>query len=340
MIMFDWVTFLRAYNIPYIEKGANLTRGDIGLQCPFCGEDDPSQHMGISLSGKGWSCWRNRKLHSGVKPHRLIVALIHCSYAEANEIVGNEIEAPLEADETFGASVHRLLGWNVKEKSASLSLRWPSEIKPLAVRGLGRWFVNYLERRHYKTEEIPTLVDNYDLRYATEGAFKQRLIIPVYDQSGLANWTGRSISSHALVRYRTLSTDPAVAERDHLPVARKPIDALLWNLQELSKNPKGETLIVCEGPFDAMNVDFRMRDRGVRATCLFGKNLSEEQAILLQELALDFPRRYLMLDPDAALDMLPMWERLAAYGFRTLDLPKGVEDPAELTAFQLRCLIR
>jgi len=45
--MFDCVSFLKEYKIPYTEKGKNVGREWIGMKCPF--HDDVSNHLGFNL---------------------------------------------------------------------------------------------------------------------------------------------------------------------------------------------------------------------------------------------------------------------------------------------------
>src|SRR6185436_20537355 len=83
----DWRAFFRRHNIDYVTSGPNASKGRLQIKCPFCGQDDPSEHMGVSIRGKGWSCWRNAG-HRGVSSERLIQALLRCSSEEAKRLIG------------------------------------------------------------------------------------------------------------------------------------------------------------------------------------------------------------------------------------------------------------
>src|SRR5882672_6159665 len=78
----DWVALLTDHDITFVDRGPNTKRGEISIQCPFCGDDDPSQHLGISLSTENWGCLRSAQ-HRGHAPHTLIQALLGCSFAQA-----------------------------------------------------------------------------------------------------------------------------------------------------------------------------------------------------------------------------------------------------------------
>ena len=57
------VEILKAYNIPYALTGKNVSKGYIGLNCPFCGDDD-NFHLGINPEKNFFACWRNNE-HRG-----------------------------------------------------------------------------------------------------------------------------------------------------------------------------------------------------------------------------------------------------------------------------------
>lgn len=332
----EWVRFLTMNGIDFVESGPNVARGNVNIRCPFCGEDDQSHHLGISLNGRGWGCWRDRS-HRGIKAQRLIQALIHCSYEEASRLVGDANAVALVGDAGFGAHVAQLLSPK-PEPEEERTLSFTPELRPLKDEGLGQMFIGYLAKRGYTRREATQLAAYYGLRYATTGIFRGRLIVPILMEDGLANWTGRAISRDAFVRYRTLSTDPEKAKADNLPLARIAVDRTVLNYGPLLGNPSGDTLVVCEGPMDALRVDWLGRDNGVRATCLFGKNLSPSQLQLLENLAERFERMVLLLDNDASMDTIQMMDRLGYLRFSLMFVPPGVKDPAELNIDQFNRL--
>ena len=57
------VEILKAYNIPYALTGKNVSKGYIGLNCPFC-DDDDNFHLGINPEKNFFACWRNNE-HRG-----------------------------------------------------------------------------------------------------------------------------------------------------------------------------------------------------------------------------------------------------------------------------------
>lgn len=337
MVEFNWQRFLDSRRIEFVTKGASVARGNVAIHCPFCGDADQGHHMGVSLRGKGWGCWRSTN-HRGRRPHRLIQALIGCGYLEAAAIVG-------DGDDVLGQSdglTSMLAGLGPAERAAEPKggLTYPEEVRPLQDAGMGRMFIDYLTTRLYGRAEAQNLARTYDLRYCVRGAFNRRLIVPVVLPQGLVNWTGRAITSSARLRYRTLSTDPEKAEHDDVPQAVMSIERTLWNMADLLNDAEANTLVVCEGPFDAIRCDWLGYSEGIRATCLFGKNISPEQVELLDILSDYYERRILLLDRDASLDQLMMQSRLEYLGFEFKTVPRGFKDPAEFELADLLGLCR
>src|SRR5690554_4770393 len=117
----DWVAFLTQYNVDFITEGPNLAHGNVGVRCPFCG-DDPSYHMGISLDGHGWNCWRNGQ-HRGRSPIRLIQALTGVSREKALAIAGHSRYVP----EDFLSRVRENMGLTTTGDTVAADLRLPGE---------------------------------------------------------------------------------------------------------------------------------------------------------------------------------------------------------------------
>jgi hypothetical protein len=334
--MFDWLGFLNQHGVPYVEHGPNVARGNVNIRCPWCGSADSSEHLGISLTGKGWGCWRNHD-HRGKSPVRLIRALIGVGVAEALQICAPDRLQQLASDHTLGDTLAALLSETTAIQTARTTLEYPDFIVPIADRGLGRHHVNYLVSRDYTRAEVSDLIRQYDLRRATAGAFLNRVIVPVTLLGQLVNWTGRAIGSSDL-RYRTLSTDPVKAERSGLPVAAVSIEKTVFNFDALMQ-ADGGTLAVGEGPFDAIRMDYFGQEYGTRATCFFGTgNLTDQQVELIGDIAGNFDRRVLVVDTDASVDSLRMWSRLERLDFESAYLPRNIKDPALMNVGDMRRL--
>ena len=330
--MFDWVTFLDERRIEYVTTGPNVAKGNVNIRCPYC-VDDPSHHMGISLREKGWACWRN-KSHRSKNEARLVAILLSISIEEAQRIVfgGRTISS---------TGIHDLVQTRLNSKPEILSgesrgrwLQLPDNFKSFGELPSSRLYYQYMKKRCYSHYEVQEISDFYDVRYCNTGPFKGRVIFPIYQDGELVTWTGRSVYRYAKIRYKTLSVDFEKAEVEGTPVAvKRTSDLLLW--YDLLVDTQGERLVVVEGPFDALRMNYLGWSVGVRATSLFGKNISSIQMQLLHKLVQYYPERYLVLDQEASADALRMQMELSSLQFKVKQLPSGIKDPANISYKQL-----
>jgi len=319
-MVFDWKRFLTRHGIEYVTQGPNVGRGAINVKCPFCGPNDPSEHLGISLSGKGWGCWRNAT-HRGKSRARLIQALLRCSPQRAEELAGGTVVTP--QDDSFADQLSAMLtGEKLEKVTRPTRLKLPPEFKPLdGTRSkLAEPFLDYLEDRGYEDDELDWVIRSYRLHYCTRGDFQYRIIIPLYDgDDKLISWVGRTIVPDTNPRYKALHVDSAIAAPGDTLLGL----SLLWSATDT------RALVVCEGAFDAIRVSLFGRALGIWGTCLFGLNVSETQSVLMQELSERFAHVYLLLDEDASLQTFRLSQPLGRK-CQLLRLPAGIGDPGEL----------
>lgn len=339
--MIDWPTVLREQGVAFFDKGPSTSKGNIYVHCPFCGGADQGHHMGISIRDpwRGYGCWRNNS-HRGKSPGKLLAAILNVSRQRAESILGIEGPALLEDSDVKGKLEALLspksLEETVKDKR---ELLFPPEIKPLKTReARQKMFIEYLKERGYSHDDLVKLLPQYQIRYALQGLFKYRVIFPVYTMQGLTTWTGRSIVPGHEPRYLTLTTNPDTAKGG--PLAKDTIKDCLFNERWLYSQ-EGKALIVSEGPFDAMRLDFVGRQYGVHATALFGKTVSDAQIEKLAELSSAYKRKFALLDPDAVFDRLSVWEKIRGIGFTMLPGYKGgAKDAGALSDAETREYIK
>lgn len=317
--MFAWKRFLGSRNIAFREGGKH----EVLVRCPFCGENDPSQHLSISLRGRGWRCLRT-KAHSGKAYARLMSNLIGCTEEYARELLGEEAKV-LPAADQFSQDWRRQLGITSDATSRPTQITLPQEFKPLQ-RANGRFaelFWQYLHSRGYTNTEAGWLAKTYRLQYAITGYYAYRLIVPVYGSNGeLQTWTARSVLPDADVRYLTLPSDQSVESAPNL----------LLGLDFLWRAFRPRCLVVTEGPFDAMAITALGNGDGIWGTCLFGVQVSNAQSQLLDDLSRKFDRIRLLVDPDARMKVLGFRDRLPRK-CRIVDLGNRLfplKDPGEL----------
>lgn len=314
--MFNWRTFLERNNIPYVERGRNVSKGNLAIHCPLCGTNDPSQHMNVNVKGKGWACWRDAD-HRGKNPTKLVQALLQCTWAEASEITGGP--ATPETDTDFMSQVRQAMG----TASARPKLMIPKEWTPLTKWGgiNGSLVFHYLESRGYMSVEAMNIAKRYELYYSRENAWAKRVIFPIRAADGtLLNYTARAIGKSNL-RYKTLSGDACGAS----------IGSCLFDLPALTKIRRGKLLVVCEGPFDAVRLTWFGKPYGIYATCVFTQNVSDDQGDALMKLRAGFDRATILFDRGAELQAIRAQHAL---GFERHSLPEGVKDPGAMTAIQ------
>lgn len=324
--VFDWERLLIERRIPYIESGANVKRGEIAIKCPFCGSADPSMHMGLSRETGWYSCWRNRAQHSGKSPLRLIMKLLGVPYGMAREIagLGDDYIDP----EGFDAMAAKLMGRDKttgrREETRRRSLRLDPDFDIIWPRGRTRRHYDYLVdgRGFDQPQDVEELGRLYGVCAGTLDAWKDRVILPYYQDGDLVTWTGRAIGN-ARIRYRDLEIEECVV---------KP-KATLFNHDAIQAG--GKALVLVEGPLDALKLDFYGRRHGVRSVALSTNSIQEEQAFLLQAAVGAFDKLLIMLDNSTSLglaDSMRMRQELAFIpGFHIVKVPFGAKDAGELT---------
>lgn len=332
---FDWKRFCSQHRIPYVERGPNVGRGNINIRCSFCGENDPSEHMGLSLKFGYWGCLRNAA-HRGKEPTRLIRQLLHCSEEEARRLAGIKESVAVSTNE-LSDSLSKLkaaLGVAVEEIFPT-ELKLLPEFKQLDPSSpLATPYVLYLKERGYRDAQIAWLAKHYKLHYATKGLYRQRIIVPIYDRYGdLLSWTARTIKPDVQPRYRTLRVFKG--GEDPPPYAKIASNHTVLGLPVLWAAPNPRALIIVEGPFDALKVTAFGAALGVYATCLFGLNVYPAQIAELQELAGRFDQVYLLLDEDAVFQRLRLMEALKSVGVKPLKMPPGTDDPGALSGGEI-----
>lgn len=317
--MFNWQQAFDEHRVHYVTEGKNVGQGEINVNCPFCareGTPDPSEHMGIHLSTGHWSCWRNSE-HRGKRPVRLLAALLRLPPAHIAQI--------LESGAT-GLTRFQEMGsnpWGVKTQAAPKKrIELLPSFKPInGSSSINQRFITYLRDVRGFTVNVEKMIEKYDLRRCMSGAWKQRIIFPIYSNGELAAWTSRSIIN-AEPKYKTLSPTPKYEDDDH-PPAPYNIKETLY-LEDLLFDDDGEVLIVTEGPLDALKIDF-YSPPGVRATCLYGLQALEPQIHLLLALKKSYRKIVVVLDkPELS------WKIAVTLGAKVAS-PDPYGDPGDFT---------
>lgn len=325
MRAFDWRGFLTKNSVSFIEKGANVKRGEINIRCPFCGTADPSFHMGLNLETGWYSCWRNKSAHSGKSPLRLLMVLLGVPYWRARELAG--LDRDYVDPEGFSAVAARLLGASRGLAEAMPKQRqrlsFPDGFGPIPPSAWAQRYRAYLYSRGF--DYIPDLIEAYDLQCASFGEWRDRIIIPYFIDRELVSWAGRAIGP-ATLRYRELSPEDSLV----------PVKHTLFNYDCIAAG--GKALIIQEGPIDALKVDFFGYGVGVRSVALSTNSLNEEQAFMIEEAVGQFDRIIVMMDnagPISIVDGMRLKQQLGHIpGIETQLVPYGLKDCGEMSPKQ------
>lgn len=304
--MMDWIRLLEGNRIAYDTRGKNVSGNRVAVSCPFCGGDDPSRHLVIDLDGAGWHCWRNRQ-HRGKSPVKLICALLHCSVEQARAIAGER--NPI-VPESLTDVVQGIIEPGEVE---DYPLVMPSEFKAFHGQYSSKRFEQYLHSRRFPSP-LQELTKNHDMYYATTGPFFGRVLFMVRRPDGeLMAWSGRSIYPSEELRYRTEG-----------PTG----DYLLW-LDRLPR-PGSSSLVLCEGPMDALKVSVFGHYVGIDATCCFTSTPTQRQIDHLHRLRHHYERLYVMLDSGEVANTLWTADALSQLRIEPIWLPPYLKDPAEI----------
>lgn len=314
-LLMDWIQLFEDSSIEYVTRSPNTKRGEVSVKCPWCGSEDPSFHLGVNLTNEVWGCHRN-VAHRGKSPIRLIAALLGVSTPQARLIAAQYGRSDPDTLLDFALTSEAPKA----DERAVVDLSQFEGFKLIRPDGTGTKYWDYLASRGFHC--VADLVFRYGLRYTTTGRWKDRILIPINDIHGLVGWTGRAITPRPVVAPRYLSSSSA-------------IKSTLWQCDVLYQG--GDVLFVCEGPVDAMKVDYYGRPYGAKATCVFGTHAGMEQLSILSKLRHRFGRIVLLFDPDAVEQIYNVSEWLPNVVIGAI--PSGVEDPGALASGQIKALV-
>lgn len=321
---FQTIAFLDRYGIDYRTSGKNCARGHVVVKCPWCGEDDPSEHLGIQIDGPfAYGCWRNEK-HRGRNPVRLVQGLLKCSWAEAKSIAHRFGARNEPTTDDLEEAIGKLKGSRETPKMFHVEHTWNS-FRSIASDIGNEPYKAYLVKRGI--DKPDQFAEQYDLRFALSGKWSKRILIPVYDQNGklVLAWTGRAIGQNAQIRYLSTREDDKAFR----------VNTLMY-VPPGGYNP-ADTLVVTEGPFDALKLDWYGSELGVRATCIFSLSMMEQQVAHLMKLAQRFNRTVLCLDRGEYFKAIRLADRIPLRTLKVYDLQEA-KDIGEMDMDEIRRL--
>ena len=269
-------------------RHSKFSNGEYEWPCPFCGN---SSNLAINIEKQVWHCWicgnKSRNLTS-------LLRKIGASKADLRELY-----------EAIGESVpyRDIVAVETSE------LRLPSEYIPLWE--LLKGYAHEHALRYLMEREIyEDVIRKYRLGFCSEGTYRNRIIIPSYDDTGkLTYFVARSFYDTDKWKYLNPPASKNVAMFDNLTAWRHPV-------------------VLCEGVFDAMAI--RMN-----AVPLLGKTLSRTLRSRLQQT----PVIYLALDQDAIKESLKIANEFINEGKKVFFVSLDGKDPSEIGFEKMHTLI-
>lgn len=255
--------------------------------CVFCKHH--KKKLSINLVDDKWHCWVCGKKGQSLVP---LIRLIG-ETSELKEYFEESQKVSLLLDNKKEA-----------EKKAYDIPKLPNEFKSLSNTSKSPYyssFVNYVKDRGFTFDDILL----WKLGYCDEGEYKNRIIIPSFDEYGDLNFcVGRAIYNSRL-KYKHGEFDKDIIFNDYM------ID---WS----------KSIILTEGPFDAMKA-------GQNAIPLQGCNISKNSK-LFKKIIMKGVDVYFALDADAFEKQLQIIEKFYFYGINSFYVSlHGKKDVGEMT---------
>ena len=211
----DWRSLFDELRIEWHDRGPNTAKGCVSIQCPWCGDADPSWHLLIRESDNSFRCLRTGGEHWGRNPTFLLRALRVSPQAAPQHIARHQ-------GDLLPARVLKPVG-----DRKALQRQW-NRFLPAAE---SEECLDYLQLRGF--DDPPWVCRRYDLRYAPEGPWAAKLLFPVGRPDRLGyGWTARDVRPDPLLRYKTKVDDGEAAV--------------------YTPRPLTGTVVLFEGPFDGL----------------------------------------------------------------------------------------
>ena len=265
------------------------TSGDnYAFYSPFVDHYKPKLEINIRINSKGnnpWHCWISDEKGRSIKTLFKKLRVSKSTWDEYNAIFSRVNRYSSEYDDT-----------EVIEQ-----VQLPKEFKPLYKPTNSfkyKHALNYLLGRGLRAEDIV----KYNIGYCEEGEYRDKIIIPSYDERGKLNFfVGRSFYQ---TQYK--HKNPKVSK-----------DIVGFELLINWDTP----LVLCEGAFDALSIRRN-------AIPLFGKSIQSE--LEKKIIGNSVKKLYIVLDSDAIKNALRLTKKFMSYGIETHLVDLGDQDPSDM----------
>lgn len=203
---------LSDFHVPFETSGTEISRGWIGLQCPFCGDD--KTHLGYHEGKDLLTCWR-------CGPKRMFPTL--------KAILGIPGDQLAKILKKYGSITQYDRGGTPRTMAKQLVL--PPEFGQL-----NRKHRQYLEGRGFDPDDIVSRWGILGTGSDSKNGYSNRIIIPIYQGGKLVSFHSRDITGEARIAKKACKVEDEVVH----------FKDTLYGYDRVKSN----TVIVSEGPFD------------------------------------------------------------------------------------------
>jgi DNA primase len=251
---------------------SKTSRGNHSFKCPFCQHHKKKLEINCITNEKSENPW-------------------HCWVCEAKGKTIRSLFKQIKTPADKVAELNMIVVPGKKEYNApQTTIALPKEFLPLhkpvedrIAQIEAKHAIKFLRKRGITLEDIT----KYNIGFCNDGPYKERIIVPSYDENGLVNYFIARSYKDGATKYK------------NPPVDAK--SAIGWELYINWDAP----IILVEGVFDALTIK-----RNVIP--LFGKIIHEK---LMKKLVRSSVNRiYIALDPDAIKNAFKYCEKLMSYG--------------------------
>jgi DNA primase len=247
------------------------SRGNYSFKCPFCNHHKNKLEINCITNAKSENPW-------------------HCWVCEAKGKTIRSLLKNMKAPSNKLVELNMIIAPGKEYKQISTMLELPKEFISLTdivenriTTIEAKHAIKFLRNRGITAEDII----KYNIGFCNDGPYKDRVIIPSYDENGIVNYFIARAYKEGPQKYKNPPTDAK--------------SAIGWELYINWDAP----IILVEGMFDALTIK-----RNVIP--LFGKIIHEK--LMKKLVASSVNRIYIALDPDAIKNALKYCEQLMAYG--------------------------
>jgi len=247
------------------------SRGNYSFKCPFCTHHKNKLEINCITNAKSENPW-------------------HCWVCEAKGKTIRSLLKNMKAPSNKLTELNMIIAPGKEYKQISTTLELPKEF--ISLTDIVENRITTIESKHAikflrKRGITPEDIIKYNIGFCNDGPYKDRVIIPSYDENGIVNYFIARAYKEGPQKYKN---PPADAK-----------SAIGWELYINWDAP----VILVEGMFDALTIK-----RNVIP--LFGKIIHEK---LMKKLVRSSVNRiYIALDPDAIKNAFKYAEQLMAYG--------------------------